>query len=72
MKFSVSIATSADGYIATLDGGVDWLQSAGNAEADMAVNQDMGFADFIDSVDCLIMGRKCMEVISSMNLTPEQ
>lgn len=27
MKCSVYIATSADGYIATPDGGVDWLHT---------------------------------------------
>ncbi len=72
MKCSVCIATSADGYIATLDGGVDWLHSAGNSEADMGDNPDMGFSAYMASVDCMIMGRKCMEMISSMNLTPEQ
>jgi dihydrofolate reductase len=72
MKCSVHIATSADGYIATSGGGVDWLQSAGNPDADMSTNPDMGFNDYIESVDCMIMGRKCMEVISSFNLTPEQ
>ena len=71
MKCSVYIATSADGYIATPDGGVDWLHTAGNLEADMG-SEDMGFQSFMDSVDCMIMGRKCMEMISSMNLTPEQ
>lgn len=72
MKFSVYIATSADGYIATSDGGVDWLHTAGDLEADMQENPDMGFQKFIDSVDCMVMGRKCMEVISSMDLTPDQ
>ncbi|CAH0992541.1 putative protein YyaP [Sinobacterium norvegicum] len=72
MKCSVCIATSADGYIATIDGGVDWLHSAGNSEADMGDNPDMGFSAYMASVDCMIMGRKCMEMISSMNLTPEQ
>ncbi|GLX77220.1 dihydrofolate reductase [Thalassotalea insulae] len=72
MKCSVYIATSADGYIATLDGDVDWLHTAGNTNADMSKNPDMGFNDFIASVDCMIMGRKCMEVISSFNLTPDQ
>ncbi|PKG39805.1 dihydrofolate reductase family protein [Psychromonas sp. Urea-02u-13] len=72
MKCSVYIATSADGYIATLEGGVDWLHTAGNLEADMSQNPDMGFNDFIASVDCMVMGRKCMQVISSFNLTPEQ
>lgn len=71
MKYSVYIATSVDGYIATPDGGVDWLHTAGNLDADMS-SEDMGFQSFIDSVDCMIMGRKCMEMISSMNLTSEQ
>jgi len=71
MKCSVYIATSADGYIATPDGGVDWLHSAGNQEADMGA-EDMGFQAYINSVDCMIMGRKCMEIIASMKLTPEQ
>ncbi|MCE7519035.1 dihydrofolate reductase family protein [Vreelandella titanicae] len=72
MKCSVYIATSADGYIATIDGAVDWLHSAGNPEADMVENPDMGFGAFMASVDCMIMGRKCMETISGMNLSPEQ
>lgn len=71
MKCSVYIATSADGYIATLNGEVDWLHNAGNLEVEMG-SEDMGFKDFMDSVDCMIMGRKCMEMISSMNLTPDQ
>lgn len=72
MKCSVYIATSVDGYIATPEGGVDWLDSAGKPDADMSSNPDMGFADFIASIDCMLMGRKCMEVISSMNLTAQQ
>jgi dihydrofolate reductase len=68
----VFIATSADGYIATDEGGVDGLHTAGDHDADMSLNPDMGFNRFIASVDCIIMGRKCMEVISSFNLTPEQ
>jgi len=72
MKCSVYIATSADGFIAKKDGSVDWLHTAGNLEADMGELADMGFVAYISSVDCMIMGRKCMEVISSMNLTAEQ
>ena len=72
MKCSVYIATSLDGYIATPDGGVDWLHTAGNSDADLGDDADMGFAGFLDSVDCIIMGRKCMEMIASMNLTAEQ
>jgi dihydrofolate reductase len=72
MKCSVFIATSADGYIATEDGGVEWLEKAGKANADMGNQADMGFLTYIASVDCMVMGRKCMEKISSFNLTPEQ
>ena len=71
MKFSVFIATSVDGFIAKPDGNVDWLHTAGNLEADMGT-EDMGFKAYMNAVDCMIMGRKCMEVISEMNLTPEQ
>lgn len=71
MKCSVYIAASADGYIATPDGGVDWLHTSGSLDADMG-SEDMGFKNFMDSVDCMIMGRKCMEAIANMNLTPEQ
>ncbi|WP_019027438.1 dihydrofolate reductase family protein [Colwellia piezophila] len=72
MKCSVYIATSADGYIATPTGGVDWLHTAGKSDADMSKNPDMGFAKFINSVDCMIMGRKCMEVISSFDIPTEE
>jgi dihydrofolate reductase len=72
MKCSVFIATSVDGYIATPDGGVEWLENAGNPDADMGENADMGWNDYISSIDCMIMGRKCMEKISSFNMTPEQ
>ena len=72
MKCSVYIATSVDGFIAKKDGNVDWLHTAGNAKADMGEHADMGFSAYMHSIDCMIMGRKCMEMISNMNLTPEQ
>ncbi|MGF1718536.1 dihydrofolate reductase family protein [Vibrio kyushuensis] len=72
MKCSVFIATSFDGFIATQDGGVDWLHTSGNQAAEMGDQADMGFVKYIASVDCMIMGRKCMEKIASMNLTDEQ
>lgn len=72
MKCSVFIATSADGYIASEDGEIEWLETAGKPEVDMGEQADMGFSNYIADVDCMIMGRKCMEKISSFNLMPEQ
>lgn len=72
MKCSVFIATSADGYIATIEDSVDWLEVAGNADADMGDDADMGMAEYMASVDCMIMGRGCMEAISGFDLTAEQ
>lgn len=72
MKCSVFVVTSADGYISTADDRIDWLESAGNTEADMGEHSDMGFSLFINSVDCMVISRKCMERISGFNLPPEQ
>lgn len=72
MKCSVFIATSLDGYIATSDGSVDWLQQAGIPDVDLRDNPDLGFQAYLRSVDCLIMGRKTMETVANMNLSPEQ
>jgi len=72
MKCSVFIATSADGFIAKNDGSVDWLHTAGKPDVDLGDDADMGFKPFMASIDCMIMGRKCMEMIHSMQLTEEQ
>lgn len=71
MKCSAYITTSLDGFIAQKDGNIDWLDTAGNPDAEMGEDADMGFFEFINSVDCMIMGRKTMEVISKMNLSEE-
>lgn len=72
MKCSVFIATSMDGYIAKKDDSIDWLHTAGNGKVLKGKNADMGFKDYISSVDCMVMGRKTMDVISSMDLLIEQ
>ena len=73
MKCSAFIAMSVDGYIATVDGGVDWLEEAGNSEVgDRPTVGDGGFADYLASVDCMVMGRHCLEKIASFELTAEQ
>ena len=78
MKCSVFIAPSVDGYVATKNGSVQWLESAGKAlseeekTTDLMQYFDKTFSRYIKSVDCMIMGRKLMEVLSSFNLSPEQ
>lgn len=71
MKCSVYIATSADGFIARKDGGIDWLETAGKPEAGTAPGY-LDFSSYMASIDCMVMGRKVMEVISNFNLTAEQ
>lgn len=51
----VFIATSLDGYIAKLDGGIDWLLSRDDP------GEDHGYNDFIKDIDGLIMGRGSFE-----------
>jgi len=51
------IATSADGYIATKDGSVDFLTPFQSI--------DCGYNHFIQDIDIVIMGRKTYEVICS-------
>ena len=72
MRCSVFIATSADGFIARKNGNVDWLQNSGKQDVDMGADADMGFHAFMDSVDCLVMGRNTMEMIAAMDLTDDQ
>ncbi|MBB3167834.1 dihydrofolate reductase family protein [Simiduia aestuariiviva] len=55
-KASVFIASSLDGFIARPNGDLDWLPSANERD-------DMGYGDFISSVDVLLMGRHTFEKV---------
>ncbi|WP_455210794.1 dihydrofolate reductase family protein [Kaarinaea lacus] len=46
------IATSLDGYIARSNGDIDWLSTVDGFD------EDYGYAEFYNSVDALLMGRK--------------
>ena len=78
MKCSIFIAPSVDGYIAAEDGGVHWLETAGKTVSDEEASSDlmkhfnMSMPNYMNAVDCMIIGRKLMEMLSSFNLTPEQ
>ncbi|MGY0408954.1 MAG: dihydrofolate reductase family protein [Polaribacter sp.] len=57
-KNCVFIATSLDGYIADKNGGIDWLYSIPNPN-----NNDMGYIEFINDIDALVMGRITFETV---------
>ena len=62
MKNIIYIATSLDGFIATLDGAIDWLMEIPNPD-----NSDFGFKDFMDSIDAIVMGRNTYEKVLSFD-----
>lgn len=62
MSASVFIATSLDGFIARLDGGLDWLPPIGEAGSP---DGDYGYGDFMATVDALVMGRRTYDVALS-------
>jgi len=66
MKSSIFIATSLDGFIARMNGSVDWLMAASTPDD----TEDYGFKAFFDSVDCMVMGRNSMEMVLSFNEWP--
>ena len=63
MQCSVFIATSLDGFIARTDGGIDWLTSGPSPQG----GEDYGYADFINAIDALVMGRRTYELAASLS-----
>lgn len=57
MKVSVYIAASLDGFIARKDGSLDWLPAGSEG------GEDFGYADFMSSVDHIVMGRNTFEKV---------
>jgi len=58
MSNIVYIATSIDGYISAPDGGLEWLNYIPTPEGD-----DLGFAEFMERVDAVVMGRITFETV---------
>ncbi len=46
------VAASVDGYIATMDGGIEWLAPF------EGTGEDYGYAQFYDSVEAVLLGRR--------------
>lgn len=53
----VYIATSLDGYIARLDGDIEWLHQWAD------IGDDYGYGAFMQSVDGLIIGRGTFDTV---------
>ena len=66
VKTSVYIATSLDGFIARTDGALDWLP-AGDTEPG---GEDYGYAQFMNTVDVLVMGRCTYQQVLSFGDWP--
>ena len=58
-KVVLYIATSLDGYIAKLNGGIEWLSVVERP------GEDYGYGEFIKTVDTVILGRKTYDKILS-------
>ena len=61
----VYVASSLDGFIATRDGGLDWLTEIPNPE-----ESDYGYAEFSGGIDALVMGRKTFEKVLTFDFWP--
>lgn len=65
--FVVFIGISLDGFIARLDGAIDWLNEANQL---VPSGEDCGYAAFMVAADALLMGRKTFEKAMSFDEWP--
>ena len=62
MRFRVYIAMSLDGYIATPDGAVDWLEPF--------FDEDYGYESFVRDISCVVMGRLTYQQVLDFGAWP--
>lgn len=58
-KIILNLAMSLDGYIASEDGGYDWIAHEGDEKLDTKTKWD--FAKFLEGIDVVVMGKKCYD-----------
>jgi dihydrofolate reductase len=66
-RSSVFIGTSLDGFIAREDGDLHWLTSRGEA-----AGGDLGYQEFVDGVDTVVMGRGTYEAGLGFDAWPHE
>ncbi len=59
-KVTIHMVASLDGFIATKDGSISWLQSTDNYEKGITLTEE-AVAAFIRSIDCYVMGSRTYE-----------
>jgi dihydrofolate reductase len=71
---SVFLGMSVDGFIARLDGDLEWLTGGAEPDGppDDGAGGDFGFADFVAGIDALVMGRGTYDVIAPFGEWPYQ
>lgn len=67
MKCSVYIAASVDGFIATVEGGIEWLE---RPEYSLAPMKGLSYDEFISTVDAIVMGRNTFEKVLTFGAWP--
>lgn len=65
MTCSVFIASSIDGFIATKDDGLQWLEAYENPSG-----SDHGYSEFMRRIDAIVMGRRTYEVVLDFGSWP--
>jgi dihydrofolate reductase len=70
----VFLGMSVDGFIARLDGDIEWLTGGAepNAGPDDGGGGDFGFGEFVSGIDALVMGRATYDVIAPFAEWPYQ
>ncbi len=58
-KIILNLAMSIDGYIASEDGGFDWIVGDGDDKLDTKNKWD--FNEFLKNIDIVVMGKKCYD-----------
>ncbi len=62
MTVTVFVGVSVDGFMARPDGALDWLPEGGG--------EPHGYAEFIASVDALVIGRNTFEIVLAFETWP--
>lgn len=65
-KLILNLAISLDGFISDENGGFDWIVGHGDSKND--TKDVFNFAEFMDSIDTIIMGSKAYEDVVLTNL----